>query len=77
MQFSLRALLFCVVVAGCVTYGPTLRTRAAFELDCPESSLRIINLGHDTRGVEGCGRRATYMLVDGRWVANTMTGDGR
>jgi len=58
--------------------GEQLRSRAAFDLNCPEASLRAVDLGNNTRGVSGCGRRATYLYVcrgtyqsDCTWVMNS------
>jgi hypothetical protein len=54
-------------------------TRAAFELSCPAEQLQVVDLGGQTMGVNGCGRRAIYSYVvtgsgyyfTGRWVNNT------
>lgn len=40
-----------------------LTLRASFDLDCPGSRLHVRTLGDSTRGVVGCGYRATYVLV--------------
>jgi hypothetical protein len=56
-----------LLVAGC---GPTmeqmhakLRTRAAFDLDCPEDQLSLTDLDQSTSGAAGCGRRASYLGI--------------
>jgi hypothetical protein len=58
-----------------------LESRAAFDLECPRGSLVIAPLsrnGHGTitsYGVEGCGRRATYVqLSDSTWLMNPPAG---
>ncbi|HKY38281.1 MAG TPA: hypothetical protein VJN18_20200 [Polyangiaceae bacterium] len=38
-----------------------LKTRAAFDLSCPASKVSIVELDSATRGVTGCGQRATYV----------------
>jgi hypothetical protein len=38
-----------------------LRRRASFELDCPASTLELIVLDARSRGVRGCGKKATYV----------------
>lgn len=38
-----------------------LKTRAAFDLDCPADKLEVVELDPRTRGVQGCGKRATYV----------------
>jgi len=38
-----------------------LLTRAAFDLNCPAERLTIVELTTTQKGVEGCGRRATYV----------------
>jgi hypothetical protein len=61
-----------------------LKTRASFDLQCPKSQLKTIELDDRTRGVTGCGQQATYveqcesnslggMSIEGEctWVLNT------
>jgi hypothetical protein len=49
--------------SGCATWANVqqLRTRAAFDFGCRESELQVVELDARTRGVKGCGRRATYV----------------
>lgn len=75
-------------LASCAT-GATakeLRTRAAYELNCPDESLKLTELDDTTMGVEGCGQRAVYVKDCGydpnhrercRWVANTVTTESK
>ena len=62
-----------------------LKSRAAFDFDCNESQLVLHKIDDRTRGVTGCGHRATYVEVcnacangyqgcDCSWLLNT---DGR
>jgi len=51
-----------------------LRTRAAFDLSCAQDKLVLVPLSDSSRGVEGCGQRATYVRVDFNWVMNTVNG---
>lgn len=44
--------------------------RAAFELSCTEDALTITEINSTTIGVEGCGKKAVYKLVQ------TNTGGG-
>lgn len=37
--------------------------RAAFELSCSEDALTITEINGSTIGVEGCGKKAVYKLV--------------
>jgi len=48
--------------AGCggATLGQ-LRTRAAFDLGCPEDRMEVVTIDARTSGVRGCGRQATYV----------------
>lgn len=55
----------------------TLKTRAAFDLQCRESELELTSLSPEVYGVVGCGKRATY--VNGPrsfddWIMNTEDG---
>jgi len=38
-----------------------LRKRAAFDMDCPESSLHTVQIDERTRGVSGCGQKLVYV----------------
>jgi hypothetical protein len=38
-----------------------LRARAAFDMDCPKSQITTVTIDDRTRGVRGCGQRATYV----------------
>jgi hypothetical protein len=73
--------------ASCATTYPSprerLMNRAAYDLECPAEALTVTRLDEETRAVEGCGHRATYVLIcDGpvgnlgrrcTWLANTAT----
>lgn len=39
---------------------PALRQRAAFDLNCDEAELEIVEVGEASRGVRGCGRQGVY-----------------
>ena len=85
MKSSLAALLLITsLLAGCADLQASLRKRAAFDLQCPEASLVVTDLG-GVRGVEGCGHRATYVnrCDEGSkpadaslcpWIMNTVDG---
>jgi hypothetical protein len=45
--------------------------RAPFELSCDRASLSTKVLGTNTVGIEGCGKKATYVLTMRGWVMNT------
>jgi hypothetical protein len=53
----------------------TLRTRAAFDLQCPAAQLKLKQLDSEVAGVEGCGQRATYLYNGqaGGWILNGPT----
>jgi hypothetical protein len=59
-----------LLVLGCGPNEAQLRSRAAYDLRCPEAQLQLTKLDKRTRGVDGCGRRATYV-----WVCQGATGD--
>jgi hypothetical protein len=66
--------------AMCAAQESDLLKRASFDLSCPESSIQTVDLGTDTKGVQGCGKKATYvercngqrgnMLTTCSWVLN-------
>ncbi len=62
----------------------TLRERAAFDLSCTATELKVHPLEEKTdqwgqkytmvAGVEGCGRKATYVAHDDfQWIKNAET----
>ena len=55
------ALLALSSTAGCGASDENLRARAAFDLNCPEQTVKVVELDERTRGVSGCGQRATYV----------------
>jgi hypothetical protein len=58
-----------------------LKSRAAFDLDCPKSEIKTVTIDDATKGVTGCGQRATYVRLcktdrlgqdeDCQWLMNT------
>ncbi|MCA9620229.1 MAG: hypothetical protein KC731_14505 [Myxococcales bacterium] len=77
----LVALLVLLPAIGCTPKGATeaqLRSRATFDFECPQPEITIQDLGDRSRGVQGCGKRLTYVevcenRVDGEhctWVIN-------
>lgn len=76
------AVALLLSVAGCGASKDQLRARAAFDLNCPSSQVEIVTLDDRTKGVTGCGQRATYVencgwrdgyggKHDCTWVLNT------
>jgi hypothetical protein len=55
------ALGLALGAGACSGYRDVLLRRAAFDLNCSEENLVMHDLGSRTRGVAGCGRRATYV----------------
>lgn len=76
---QLAGALASLVLVGCgASEFDQLRSRAAFEFDCPEREVQIRNLDEDGEayGVSGCGKRAVYLYVcddfgDCKWVMNS------
>jgi hypothetical protein len=68
MNSKVLGLLFGVSLVGCgMSVEQGVRTRAAFDLGCPADKVNIASLGSDamqaryTYGVDGCGKRSTYI----------------
>jgi hypothetical protein len=71
MTFGIRLAFFSTValVAACATSFPKakvvdakLLTQASFDLSCGENAVEVVHLSTTTRGVSGCGKRASYLL---------------
>ena len=86
MRTSWEAVGLVSVVGALLACGGAtkdqLKTRAAFDLNCSEGEVQVIKLDSKTRGVSGCGRRATYVeSCDGppsairqcTWVMNVVS----
>jgi hypothetical protein len=53
--------LIPLAVLGCGASNQQLQTRAAFDLQCPQEQVGIVEIDNRTRGAQGCGRKATYI----------------
>ena len=58
-----------------------LRVRAAFDLECAEEELKLTELDPGgtlgvgaVYGVQGCGKRATYVYDEPSWLMNSRDG---
>lgn len=68
----LASLFFLGGCVGMVTNG--VRSRASFDLSCPEDQVTVRNL--DSMGnnfaANGCGKKAAYVWQDGKAVLNSQ-----
>lgn len=75
---GLAAIVSAAVLSGAacaITYPvprDRLLNRAAYDLECPKEALHVIKLDEDTRAVQGCGHRVTYVLVCDAPVDNVL-----
>ena len=53
--------LSLATLASCGASAQQLRSRAAFDLKCPEGQIEIVPIDGRTKGVRGCGKQATYV----------------
>jgi hypothetical protein len=87
---GLRIAALCVLLAGAgcaasiaqdnVKQAGVVRKRAAFDLNCPEDKLQVVEVTTDssgwvkTFGAVGCDQRVSYVRVEGMasttWVMN-------
>lgn len=73
--------LACLLLSGCGASDEQLRARVAFDLNCGQDKIQIVEIDDKTRGVRACGQQATYVeACDGpkggwttecTWVLNT------
>jgi len=59
-----------LLVTGCISKSNEVRTRAAFDFECPGDQLQITPLTSEamataTYGVRGCDKKATYIDTPG------------
>lgn len=58
------------------TWRANVRTRAAFDLSCPEPQVQVVTLREDwnaggSYGAVGCGRQASYIYARGQAILNS------
>jgi hypothetical protein len=77
----LTTIILVGVGCGGVNMKTQLRTRAAFDFGCPAEKLTLTELDNPgwsadsgLIGVDGCGKRATYVSDRGTWIMNTASG---
>ena len=58
-RLSVVAML--ATLAGCGAQLSQLKSRAAYDLNCPQESIHLTKIDSRTQGVSGCGQRATYI----------------
>ncbi len=61
MTKVLATLVLGGAIIGCGATAETLKSRAAFDMNCPEHKLQITEIDDKTRGVMGCDKQATYI----------------
>ena len=72
MRFVVPAFIAVAALSGC-SWTSQVRTRAAFDLQCPEAQVEVQTLSsfHAQYGARGCGRQATYVVRDGQAMMNS------
>lgn len=81
MKWTIAAVVIGALAAGCggeaakrALRESEVRRRASFDLDCAEHQLTVVELDERTRGITGCGSRATYVRQNGAWFLNSTSG---
>jgi len=77
--------MLALLVPACAATKEQLLKRAAFDLDCPKTQLRVTTIDPRTKGVRGCGQKATYVqsctgpnnVSNCTWVMNSQLGGAR
>jgi hypothetical protein len=59
---------------GSCRWLPDVRARAEFDLGCQRNELQVTTINDVTRGVSGCGKRATYVMSPtwDSWIMNSV-----
>lgn len=72
--FPAISILFAGCFAEIMKYRmDRLSPRVAFDFECPKEQLQFHQLDPygTTLGVSGCGKRATYVLIEDQWYQDT------
>jgi hypothetical protein len=70
------AIALSLAIAGCATTGSKqeiVGNRAAFDLQCDAGKLSVTDLGNESYGVVGCGKRASYVVTCKTFYAKDCT----
>ena len=51
-----------------------VRKKAPFELSCDAAQLTYVLIDERNRGVEGCGKKAMYVIGPNGWLMNSTSG---
>jgi hypothetical protein len=51
----------CALVSCASVGAGDVRVRAAWDLGCDPSNLQVVEIDSETRGISGCGKKATYV----------------
>jgi hypothetical protein len=65
--------LAAALLSSCITPGDIVRQRAALERQCPEASIRIVELPGSAYRADGCGRSETFVCVVERGSTQACT----
>ena len=60
----LYVLFMVFLLTSCSTTKAVMK-RAAFDLDCPENKIEILDIGSGGGGAKGCGKRTSYYCLGG------------
>ncbi len=63
MRLPLAVAALAFVATGCV--HDQVRRRAAFDLNCPETTVEVVTITANSYGATGCGKRASYVTAVG------------
>ncbi len=89
MRNVLASALLALTACAATRASPEqLVARASFDLECDAAELEVVPIDDKTRGVKGCGKRATYVSTcetganrygtyqhDCTWVMNARNGE--
>lgn len=73
---ALGAFMLAACGSSYETWRANVRTRAAFDLTCPEPQVQVVTLREDwnaggSYGASGCGRQASYIYTHGQAILNS------
>ena len=59
----MKLIVVALLLGGCVESLDSVRKRAAYDFQCPEEKVQVVELGSDKVGAKGCGQQASYVQV--------------
>ncbi len=58
--------VFLIIITSCAQHPheKSVRSRAAYDFNCPESKIKVSNISAGNYGAQGCNKKRAYVCID-------------